>query len=383
MKRYCKNVDITEVDFIESAIKDRRSHRKKKDLQRTDVRRLYSHFGNDERKIAEELSEEIKERNLRLAPVRTKDVIDTSNGKARRVCIESAKQQMLNYIASHGLQPIMGRIGEYQCTGLPGRGTIWGLERLKGWYKNPSIRYLCQVDICKNYPSISVDMIEAFLRKHVANEALIWLIVTLLRTNPTLGLPIGSVLSVYLDALYLSQAYHYIKEDMYRVRRGKRLPMVKHTLFFVDDIAMLCSSRKDAEAAGKLLQKYMATIGLSLHDDYAITEITGQSYQDMLGFREYRDHVTMRRRDYIKVKAALRSADHDLRIATARRAVAMSGFIKHSDSYRFRKKYHSKRILRNARRYISRYEKGILYGKAGSSADHDHRGHDHGADLPE
>lgn len=372
MKRYCKDIDITDVDFIVDAIRDWRAHRRKHDLKRSDVRRLYAHFDDDERRIAEELSQEIQDRQLKISPVKVKELTDTSNGKKRIACVESAKQQMFDYIAIHGLSPIIGRVGEYQCTGLPGRGTIWGLQRLTGWYQDPSIRYVCQVDIVQNYRSTTAEMIRAFLKKHVNNSVLIWLITTLILTNPLGGLPIGSPLSVHLDALYLSQAYHYIKESMYRIRRGRRVPLVRHTLFFVDDISMLCSSYKDAAMAERLFRSYMSGIGLRLHEKYTITRVSETHYQDMLGFREYREHVTMRRRNYIKIKAALRTMDHAPTIKAARRLVSMNGFIKYSDSYRFRKKYHTKRILRKARRYIAKYEKGIIYGKAGRGANHDH-----------
>lgn len=63
----------------------------------------------------------------------------------------------------------------------------------------------------------------------------------------------------------------------------------------------------------------------------------------------------MRRRDYIKVKRELKRVDKKPDIHSCRSLIALSGlFIKHSDSYRFRKKYHTKRIVRKARRYVER-----------------------------
>lgn len=383
MKRRCKDIDISNVEFIRAAISEWRSHRTSKDMLRGDVRRLYRHFDNDEEKIAEELSLEIRQHHLKLAPVRIKEKIDTSNGKTRLISVESAKQQMLNYVAIRGLQPLVPRIGEYQCTCIPGRGTVWGMQQIMGWYADPSIRYVCQVDIRKNYNSISPEMMEAFLQRYICNDDLIWLIVTLDRTNPLGGLPIGSALSVYQDALYLSQAYHYIMEQMCKERRGKRLNLVKHTLFFVDDISMYCSSQKDARMADKLLRQYMATIGLSLHDGCRITRVSEKQYQDMLGFREYRSHVTMRRRDYLKLKSALNDVDKSISLAASRRLVSMNGFIKYSDSYRFRKKYHTKRLMKKARRYIGQHEKSTVCSKAGTGNLYDSGREDNSKNLPE
>lgn len=382
MKRYCKNIDITDEAFILDAIKDWRAHRTQRDMARSDIRRLYRHFGTEEA-IAAELSKEIKERHLRLAPVRTRERVDASNGKTRQITVESAKQQMLGYVAIHGLAPIMNRIGEYQCTCLPGRGTVWGMQQIMGWYQDPKIKVVAQEDIEHNYQSISAEMLERFLRKHVANEDLVWLTTTLVKTNPLGGLPIGSALSVHLNALYLSQAYHFVMEEMYKTRRGKKIPLVEHTIFFVDDIAMYCRSAHDAKAADKLLRKYMQSIGLTLHDRCRITEVSGTQFQDMLGFREYRDHVTMRRRDYLKLRDALQKMETQPTIENARRLVSMNGFVKYSDSYRFRKKYHTKRLMKNARRYISHYEKGDLRQKADDGAVLSGWRKDDRPDLPE
>ncbi|MGN1382715.1 MAG: RNA-directed DNA polymerase [Eubacterium sp.] len=374
MKRYCKEISITSTEFILDAIEDWRSHRTAKGMRRSDIQRLYRHFQHDEEKIAEELSEEIKNHCLRIAPVRIKQKVDHSNGKLRTLSVESAKQQILDYVCVHGLRPLMKRIGEYQCTCIPGRGPVWGKRQIERWVRESDVNFVCQVDICKNYQSIKPDMMMSFLRKHIKNDDLLWLIEELLRRNPAGGLPIGSALSVYLDALYLSQAYHYVMEQ---------IPAVKHALFFVDDVAMYCETAEDAYAAGNLLRQYMERIGLHLHEGYTVVKATEKQYQDMLGYRIYKGHSTMRRRDYIKLKSALRRMEKSPDLKNARQLISMNGFIKFSDSYRFRTKYHTKTIMRKARRYVSKYEKSNFQHRAGPGEDLRYERKNNGADLPE
>ena len=69
-----------------------------------------------------------------------------------------------------------------------------------------------------------------FLRKYVANEPLLWLIETLIRTFKQ-GLSIGSYLSQFLCNLYLSQVYHYMAEsnDVFKIRKHRNGTVEKNT----------------------------------------------------------------------------------------------------------------------------------------------------------
>lgn len=385
MKRVCKNVDITNEELIMTAIRRCMKNKSRKKRNRQDIVRIYKEHGTDEA-IAHMMAAEIKARKLDLRPVYMKEVVDGSNGKVRTIGIEDIKRQFYNNLCFVALEELSHRIGEYQCTCIEGRGAVWGKERILGWMSDPKIKWVVQCDIRKNYQSVDHGKLMAFLRKHVANEDLLWLIETLLDTSGSEGLLIGSVLSVILDALYLSQIYHFAMEDLYKIRKHKdgtkeRERLVEHAIFFVDDQSFYCRSQKSAKMAIKRVITYAADLGLTIKPGYTIRQITDTQHQDMLGYRIYRHKAAMRRRDYLKVKRELRKVDEDPDIHSCRSLIALSGiFIKHSDSYRFRKKYHTKRLVRKARRYVSRNEKRVRQ-QAGSSNHYDTGRCVHGADL--
>lgn len=57
--------------------------------------------------IAVEITERIKARDLALPPIHYRDRVDKSSGKLRRLGIESAMQQCMNYVAVYALMPML------------------------------------------------------------------------------------------------------------------------------------------------------------------------------------------------------------------------------------------------------------------------------------
>ncbi|MGO5221432.1 hypothetical protein ACTQ4Q_03180 [Bacillota bacterium LCP21S3_D9] len=182
MKRVCKNIDIADEELIKKAIRRCMKNKSRKKRQRQDIVRIYKEYGTDEA-IAHMMAAEIKARKLDLRPVYMKEMVDGSNGKVRTIGIEDIKRQFYNNLCFIALEELSHRIGEYQCTCIEGRGAVWGKERILGWMRDPKIKWVVQCDIRKNYQSVDHGKLMAFLRKHVANEDLLWLIQTLLDTS--------------------------------------------------------------------------------------------------------------------------------------------------------------------------------------------------------
>ena len=366
MKRYCKNIDIADPKICEKAIQKCFKKKSKKDMKRADIVRCFQRYGTEEN-MALQMSKEIRAHRLNLPPISWEHRRDKSNGKLRLVGVEDIWQQFYDNLACIGLEDLERRIGKYQCACLKGRGSKWGKEQIELWLSEGNIRVIHQYDITKNYENTSRENVMAFLRYHIKNDALLWLIDELLKTSQK-GLIIGSVLSVSLNALYISQIYHFIEDDLYRIRHHKngedeRIQLAAHQIFFVDDFAIYCTSFKNAEMADKRIRAYAEKLGYHLHDYIRKTAVSQKTYQDMMGYRMYSDHTTMRRRNYIKTKRALRNFDRRPTLHNARKVVSFNGFIKSTNSFRFRKKYHAKRIVKRARRYVSRHDKSIIRGK--------------------
>ena len=112
-----------------------------------------------------------------------------------------------------------------------------------------------KLDVKKCFESIDHEMLMNFLKRHVKNEKLLYLIQTLIDSFEK-GLSIGSYLSQYLCNLYMSILYHHIMENLYKTRRGKRVSLVRHCLIYMDDILMTGSQKRDLKrAVGLVVQK--------------------------------------------------------------------------------------------------------------------------------
>lgn len=376
MKRKCKDVDIADVEYIHTCIiKCIEKKGWSETYRRKDFQVLMAQHEGSTYAIAMMLSYEIVNRKIKVGPVVYRTIYDKASKKQREIGIEDIKRQFYNYVAKEALSDLLPRIGEYQICCQKGRGASWGKDHISRWLKDdPSIRYGVTADIIHCYPSIDHTKIMDFLNKHIANDSLLWLIEELLK-GAKQGLIIGSVLSIDLCALYLSELYHFIQEKCYKLRitksqEVKRVRLLSHCLLYLDNIDLLGQSAKDLHKAVSLIKEKLLEMGLRLHDDYKLISFKKDGHMDALGYRIYKDHVTMRRRNYLKARKAVKSFRKHPTLTSAKRLIAYNAFIKTTDSFRFRKKYQTKDLTRKARRIVSDYDKNQSASKAGNCQDY-------------
>lgn len=338
--------------------------------------------------LIDTIRQEIMDRNLNFPPIWYKEKIDPSSGKIRRIGIQDVKQQIYDYIAVEALKPIEKRIGVHQYASIKNRGPVKGARQIRRWMRNRSIRYIGKADIRKCFESIDRENLMAFLGKYVANEPLLWLVRTLLYTFEV-GLSIGSFLSQFLCNLYISQLYHEIGENMYRVRRhrdgtAERINLVMHTLLYMDDIFICGSNAKDLHKAMKLIHRYAEKMGLSIKENWIVEKcefkdkLHDDHFIDMMGFRVYRWHMTIRRRVFKRIRRAYMRALRCIQthkpvpIETARRCSSFFGQLKNTDSHKARKKYKVRKVLKICKRMVRKHDKGKVLRRTGTCA---HCGH--------
>ena len=88
---------------------------------------------------------------------------------------------------------------------------------------------------------------------------------------------------------------------------------------------------------------------------------------DMMGFRIYRWHVTIRRRvfkririNYMRVWKMIKT-HKKIPLIYARRCISYNGQIKNSDSFKFKRKYHVNEIIKVCKKVMRKYDKGKIY----------------------
>lgn len=373
MKRLCKDVDITDRGLISRAVyacfngkysrNDTLSYLSSiSGIRPGYILRIYKFYGKRGLKpfveiVIEKIQKEITDENISFPPIWYREKIDGSSGKVRRIGIQNVKQQLYDYIAVEGLKPVLKRIGEFQYASIKGRGTTKGKEIISRWIRNRDMRYFVKLDVRKCFESIDHDLLMRFLEKHIKNEKLIWLIKMLISSFER-GLSIGSYLSQYLCNLYMSRLYHYIMEELYKTRRGKRVNLVRRCLIYMDDILLIGSQRRDMENAVKYVIKKSEEMGLEIKPNYQLKPIDGNCI-DMMGFKIYRTHTEIRGRIFLCVRRSFRIARKHVTIRAAKKCISYYGYLKHTNSKRIIRKWKARNVIKKCKEVI-RNESKIL-----------------------
>lgn len=358
VKRYCKNVDITDREFISIAVRDCI----KKKLSRKDTIELFCQYSglpyNAIHRIVkcdysngyidclietviDGIRQEIIYQSYVVKPIHYQTKIDGNSGKIRQIGIQDVKQQLYDYIAAYGLWELFtAKIGYYQCSALENKGQIFGVKALKKWVDDHHIRYAIQSDIRHFYDTIDINVLKDMLRRDVKNEPLLHLTFFLIDTFDK-GLAIGSYLSQLLACYYLSLAYHYMTEQCYRIRKHKdgtesRINLVDHALWFADDCVLLGSNIKDLKKAHKLYAQFcMGKLHIEVKTDIKIIDLRTE-YIDMMGYKVSRKNVTIRSSDFIRLRRNQKRVesypDDYIPLHEARGFSSRSGALIHSDS---------------------------------------------------
>lgn len=370
MKKLCKDVDITDGGLISKAVYACLNKKYKRNdvvkylsqisgVKQEYIRCIYYRYGKSAMyPFAEiailEIQNEIKSGNISFPEIWYREKVDGSSGKVRKIGIQNIKQQLYDYIVVEALEPLLKRIGEYQYASIKGRGTTKGKEVISRWIRNRYMRYFVKLDVRKCFESIDHGKIMEFLRKHIKNEPLLHLIETLLGSFEH-GLSIGSYLSQYLCNLYMSILYHEIKENMYKTRKGKRgnkrVNLVRHCLIYMDDILLIGLRKRDLEKAAKLTGQKASEMGLEIKPNYQVRQIDGNCI-DMLGFKIYRTHTEIRGRTFLRVRRSFRRARKCLTEGVARKCLSYYGYLKHTNSKRFQRKWKVRRTIKKCKGVI-------------------------------
>lgn len=325
-------------------------------------------------RAAENLTREIKERDVHFPEIHYSMRYDGNSGKLREIGVESIKQQIYNYVAVNALKELFERkIGKYQCASVPGRGQVYGKNAIEKWIrKNPDkTRAGAKADVRHCYPSINTVKLMSFLRKQVKNDDLLYLVEKLISSYKQ-GLSIGSYLSQWLCNYYLSFAYHYAQQKLFKMqrRRGqeKRTRLFYKIIFYMDDILILGSRKADVKKAMLMLVRFLRDeLSLEIKPNWKLFQVDyigkdGKHHGDcidMMGYKIYRDHTEVRRSIFIRSRRAYlrlrKQIQHHMEIPIdlACRCVSYFGWFKNSDSDHFKGKYGIEQLMKYAKRRVS------------------------------
>lgn len=337
-------------------------------MSHKDFKKAFTNLIHD---IAVSIFNEIDTQSITLEPIKYIDKVDVSSGKVRKIGLASIKQQVYDYIVVKACNRMfLNKIGTYQCASIKGRGQIYGKKAIEKWIrKNPkSCKWIWKGDVKKFYPSVSHDKLKRLLRRDIKNDTVIYILFTLINTYDT-GLCIGSYLSKSLANYYLSYAYHYLSEQCFKIRHKrdgtvKRVRLISHLLFYMDDVVIFSSSKKDLKLCIKALNNYLSVrLGLKIKNNKQLFKLDSRPI-DMMGYRIYTDKTTIRKRIFKRANNVIcryRSPETVMSVKDAKSIMAYKGYFDNSNSLYYKRKHKCERIFDCARKVIRNENKGFIH----------------------
>jgi hypothetical protein len=384
LKTYCKpaTVNIEDWKFNEDAVVECfRNKRSRKDFQRLlcktgkitkreivedQLNKDFKRTLEAESEVAKMLTQRIINRDLQLKPIRQFRRIDGLTQKIRDICQESPEQQVFEYIAVFALKPLFrAKIMQIQYGSIPNKGGVAGKRKIERLLRRKFQGKVVAVkgDVTKAYPSVTVPIVMEMLRRDVGkNKVLLWFLGALMSNYPGNHLCIGGYLPAWLFNYVMAYVLRYIYGQA-QMRRGKRNRLVYAVVCYADDFTIYGDVSK--------LKKAMKKATIWAHDKFGL-KIKGiwQFYQvasfdeerenleerrkgskkrtpgvDMMGYVVRRRYTIIRGRVFRRIRRQVLRAWSDYKSKgfvpwwRACRIAAYKGWVKYSNSLKFRIKY--------------------------------------------
>lgn len=301
----------------------------KRKRNRPDVKRVL----NDVDKHVDKIHKYLTDDNFELSPFLIQTIVDNSSGKIRT--IQKPKffpDQCIHWTIMQIVEPILNKgMDYYCCASVKGRGGKRGQAAVKKWLKNDprNTKYTLQLDVSKFYPSVDQDILIKLLWRKIKDKRCMSLLIKIIRSNDK-GLPLGNYSSPIFANFYLQGLDHFAKEKL----------GVKYMVRYMDDIVIFGPNKKKLHKARKAIDSYLKQLKLTIKGNWQVFKTNSRPI-DFLGYRFYRDHVTMRRRNALRIKRRVKKIyrKDKLNFKDASAIVSYLGWIYHSDSRYFYKKH--------------------------------------------
>lgn len=384
MKTYCKpaTVNIEDWKFNELAVVECfRNKRSRKDFQRLlcktgkitkreivedQLNKDFKRTLEAESEVAKMLTQRIINRDLQLKPIRQFQRIDGLTQKLRDICQESPEQQVFEYIGVYALKPLFrAKILPIQYGSIPNKGGVAGKRKIERLLRKKFHGKVVALkgDVTKAYPSVTVSIVMEMLRRDIGkNKVLLWFLGALMSNYPGNHLCIGGYLPAWLFNYVMPYVLRYIYEQA-QIRRGKRNRLVYAIVCYADDFTIYGDVSKLKKAMKKATIWAHDKFGLKIKDIWQFYQVASFDEErenleerrkgskkrtpgvDMMGYVVRRRYTIIRGRVFRRIRRQVLRAWEDFKAKgfipwwRACRIAAYKGWIKHSNSLKFRMEY--------------------------------------------
>jgi len=274
----------------------------------------------------------LKYKTYKPSPYTVATIKDGANQKERTISKPKFyPDQIIHWSLMLIIEPIfMKGMYRYNCGSIPNRGTSFGQNAMRKWISNDrkNTKYCLKMDVSKFYPTVSNAILKESMRTKFKDNDVLWLIDSIIDSAE--GLPIGNYTSQWFANFFLTKLDHYIKTlngTVYYVR-------------YVDDLVILGPNKKKLHKARIEIVKQLNLIGLDMKDNWQVFKVDSRPI-DFLGVKFYRNHTTLRRRNYLRIKRRLKRIGNKPKptIKDYSAVISYWGWIKRTNSYNFYHKH--------------------------------------------
>lgn len=240
--------------------------------------------------------------------------------------------QCIHWALMLQLEPILLKgMYDYCCASIKGRGINYGMKYVKKILVKDRkyTKYCLKLDIKHFYPSVNKDILKKKFRKKIKDPDMLWLIDSIIDSSKE-GLPIGNYTSQWFANFYLEDLDHYIKETL----------KVKYYIRYMDDMVLFSNNKKELKKVKLAIDDFLKNEDLKIKENWALFKTESRPL-DFLGYRFYRGYTTLRRGNFLRIKRRIKKIykKENLNYHDSCAVISYLGWIKHSNSYNYKKRY--------------------------------------------
>lgn len=292
-----------------------------------------------------------------------------SGGKVRDIEIAVLEDHFVQWMAILTIEDyLMKRMYRYSVGNLPKRGIEYARKTVERWVRSGDCKYFVKLDIRHFYQNIECDKLYAMMCRFIKDERFLSIVKELVYasaddngTGVMRGTAIGYYSSPWFANIYLTPLDRFVTEQLYKMRRGKRVYYVKHYLRNVDDQLYFGTSKSDLKKAVHAVIAYCRDeLGIEIKPCWEICKIgellpadergkkklkPGTTKVDIVGYTFTTTTTTVRDTNFLRTKRLAKRMAKQLdqhgvvHLRNARALVSRCGWFDHADSKEFYKKY--------------------------------------------
>lgn len=322
--------------------------------------------------FSEKVRIRLEEHKYDLGKIIETDILEGSRDKPRHIAyLDSFLSQSMIAVTFDSLSSYLTNHSYSNSYGaVPGRGPHKAKLFIERWLKTDRVhtKYICIADIKHCFQNVSHKSIKEAYKQMFKDKDLIDWFDAILDCycekeieNEKYGIPIGFLSSPWFIHILLTPLDFIIKQKF----------QIKHYIRFMDDFILFDNNKRKIKKAVEFINEYLKKTGMWLKPNWEV-KLTDKAPFDYIGFKFYRDHTEVRTAIAKKIKISAKGIRHKYspQLYEARKILSYNGWLIHTSSYNFFKRYVEPHICVKAAKHVVSKASKIQYRELKNANNH-------------